>query len=184
MERRMSPPERSRALGIDSARHCRRLPRLTSSEYRRFFPMWRGALLRLGRPVRRPAGRGWLRCERRHRLGARSRRAVGEAPDRVTVVYEYAGIGYRAEHISALILRKVMRDAQLLVGPVTEAVITVPAYFNDSMRLATRRAGELAESKCWDCWPSRQRRPSRSGTTVGQKVPSAWWSTSAGAPST
>jgi molecular chaperone DnaK len=46
--------------------------------------------------------------------------------------------------VSALILRKVVQDAQLLAGPVTEAAITVPAYFSDPMRAATLRAGELA----------------------------------------
>jgi molecular chaperone DnaK len=58
--------------------------------------------------------------------------------------FDYHGVSYRPEHISALILRKLVQDAQLLAGPVSQAVITVPAYFNDVMRLATRRAGELA----------------------------------------
>ena len=49
------------------------------------------------------------------------------------------------EEISAAILRKLMRDAENYFGePVTRAVITVPAYFNDAQRNATRRAGELA----------------------------------------
>ena len=51
---------------------------------------------------------------------------------------------YRPEHVSALILRKVVQDAQLLAGPVTAAAVTVPAYFSDPMRAATMRAGELA----------------------------------------
>lgn len=58
--------------------------------------------------------------------------------------FDYNGVSYRAEHISALILRKLAQDAQLLAGAVTEAAITVPAYFNDPMRAATLRAGELA----------------------------------------
>ena len=49
------------------------------------------------------------------------------------------------EEISAAILRKLKRDAENYFGePVTRAVITVPAYFNDAQRTATRRAGELA----------------------------------------
>ncbi len=49
------------------------------------------------------------------------------------------------EEISAFILRKLKVQAErALGGPVTKAVITVPAYFNDSQRSATKRAGELA----------------------------------------
>ncbi|GAT32860.1 molecular chaperone DNAK [Terrimicrobium sacchariphilum] len=49
------------------------------------------------------------------------------------------------EEISAFILRKLKVQAErVLGGPVTKAVITVPAYFNDAQRSATKRAGELA----------------------------------------
>ncbi len=58
--------------------------------------------------------------------------------------FDYRGISYGAEHISALILRKLLTDAQRLAGPVAAAVVTVPAYFNDPMRAATRNAAELA----------------------------------------
>jgi molecular chaperone DnaK len=58
--------------------------------------------------------------------------------------FDYRGVAYSPDHISALILRKLVLDAQLLAGPVSQAAITVPAYFNDSMRAATRHAGELA----------------------------------------
>src|SRR5262249_13191732 len=52
---------------------------------------------------------------------------------------------YRPEEISALILHTLRdRAAQQLGQPVTKAVITVPAYFNDAQRQATREAGELA----------------------------------------
>src|SRR5256714_2406178 len=52
---------------------------------------------------------------------------------------------YRPQEISALILRTLRdRAAQQLGQPVTKAVITVPAYFNDAQRQATREAGELA----------------------------------------
>ncbi len=49
------------------------------------------------------------------------------------------------EEISAEVLKKLKRDAEAALGePVTRAVITVPAYFNDAQRNATKRAGELA----------------------------------------
>jgi molecular chaperone HscC len=55
---------------------------------------------------------------------------------------------FRAEELSALVLRALKADAEAFLGePVTEAVITVPAYFNDKQRKATRRAGELAGFK-------------------------------------
>jgi molecular chaperone DnaK (HSP70) len=58
--------------------------------------------------------------------------------------FDFRGISYRPEHVSALILRKLHADAEKLTGPVSGAAITVPAYFNDPMRSATMRAGELA----------------------------------------
>jgi molecular chaperone DnaK len=49
------------------------------------------------------------------------------------------------EEVSAAVLMKLKRDAEAALGePVTRAVITVPAYFNDAQRNATKRAGELA----------------------------------------
>jgi molecular chaperone DnaK len=56
-----------------------------------------------------------------------------------------AGRAWTPEEISAEILKKLKRDAEVFFGePVTRAVITVPAYFNDSQRNATKKAGELA----------------------------------------
>jgi molecular chaperone HscC len=52
------------------------------------------------------------------------------------------------EELSALVLRSLKADAErFLAAPVTDAVITVPAYFNDKQRQATRRAGQLAGLK-------------------------------------
>ncbi len=55
---------------------------------------------------------------------------------------------FRPEELSALILKSLIRDAEAYLNTkITEAVITVPAYFNDTQRKATRLAGELAGLK-------------------------------------
>lgn len=59
--------------------------------------------------------------------------------------YVLSGKRYRAEELSSLVLRALKEDAETFLGEsVTEAVISVPAYFDDQRRKATKRAGELA----------------------------------------
>ena len=66
----------------------------------------------------------WMGTDRRLRLGTRD---------------------FRPEELSALVLKSLKADAEHALGePVTEAVITVPAYFNEAQRKATKAAGELA----------------------------------------
>ncbi|WP_448626547.1 molecular chaperone DnaK [Geodermatophilus sp. URMC 64] len=58
---------------------------------------------------------------------------------------EIDGKRYTPQEISARILQKLKRDAETYLGePVTDAVITVPAYFEDAQRQATKEAGEIA----------------------------------------
>src|SRR3954467_11212662 len=69
---------------------------------------------------------------------------VVKGPDDA-VRFEIRGKQYAPEEISALILRKLADDAAKFLGEkVTEAVITVPAYFNDAQRQATKDAGKIA----------------------------------------
>ena len=71
---------------------------------------------------------------------------VVEGPDgdaRISI--EQTGKIFTPQEISAMILGKLKKDAEAYLGePVTQAVITVPAYFNDSQRQATKDAGKIA----------------------------------------
>jgi len=59
--------------------------------------------------------------------------------------YRIYGKEYTPQQISAFLLQKIKRDAEAFLGePVTKAVITVPAYFNDNQRTATKDAGKIA----------------------------------------
>jgi len=69
---------------------------------------------------------------------------VVEGPNGVAR-FEIRGKQYAPEEVSALVLRKLAEDAGKFLGErVTEAVITVPAYFNDAQRQATKDAGKIA----------------------------------------
>ena len=56
---------------------------------------------------------------------------------------------YSSQQLSSIVLRKIVADAKEFLGEeIEEAVISVPAYFNDKMRIATKQAAELAGIKC------------------------------------
>lgn len=70
------------------------------------------------------------------------KRAMGDATWRFETT---DGVTFRPEEISALIIKRLKEDAELhLGGPVDQAVITVPAYFDDGARRATKDAGTIA----------------------------------------
>ena len=82
------------------------------------------------------------------------RQVVTNADNTVSSIKRHMGSDYRVEiegrkyspqEISAMILQKLKADAESYLGePVTDAVITVPAYFNDAQRQATKDAGKIA----------------------------------------
>ncbi len=78
-----------------------------------------------------------------------------ESPERVATLIKrrmglddygrtVAGRHFRPETLSAIILRKLVQDAEERLGPITKAVITVPAYFDETRRKATQDAGRIA----------------------------------------
>lgn len=88
-------------------------------------------------------------------VGRAARDRLQTHPDRTAAVFKrYMGsdktlrLGrreFRPEELSALVLKALKADAEAALGqPVTEAVITVPAYFSDAQRKATRAAGQMA----------------------------------------
>jgi molecular chaperone DnaK len=76
------------------------------------------------------------------------KRYMGDAHWRFPAEGDVDGTRYRAQELSARVLQKLKRDAESYLGEdVTDAVITVPAYFDDTQRQATKEAGEIAGLK-------------------------------------
>ncbi|MCX8156633.1 MAG: Hsp70 family protein [Verrucomicrobiae bacterium] len=91
--------------------------------------------------IKRFMGRRGAEIPREEMLVTYPVRGEGSGPVQVDI----HGRTYTPEEISAEILKKLKGDAERALGEaVTRAVITVPAYFNDAQRNATKRAGELA----------------------------------------
>ncbi|MCP9210682.1 molecular chaperone DnaK [Streptomyces cucumeris] len=82
------------------------------------------------------------------RTARSAKRHMGDAGWRFPATGDIDGKRYTAQEISARVLQKLKRDAEAYLGDdVTDAVITVPAYFNDTQRTATKEAGEIAGLK-------------------------------------
>ncbi|CAL9606772.1 molecular chaperone DnaK [Streptomyces sp. enrichment culture] len=76
------------------------------------------------------------------------KRHMGDANWRFPEQGDVDGTRYRAQELSARVLQKLKRDTEAYLGEdVTDAVITVPAYFDDAQRQATKEAGEIAGLK-------------------------------------
>lgn len=91
--------------------------------------------------VKRFMGRRGAEISREEMLVTYPVKGEGAGP----VTLEIHGRAYTPEDISAEVLKKLKADAEACLGePVSRAVITVPAYFNDAQRNATKKAGELA----------------------------------------
>lgn len=94
-------------------------------------------------------------------IGTEAKRSECVYPDRTAVcvkrdmgeeryVRDLAGRTYRPEILSAMILKRLKADVEARFGPVRHAVITVPAYFDDTRRRATQNAGRLADLQVLD----------------------------------
>src|SRR5579885_614436 len=88
-------------------------------------------------------------------VGQAARDVALEQPEKVAMLIKrrmglssygvpVAGREFRPETLSAIILRKLVQDAEHRIGPIRKAVITVPAYFDDTRRKATKDAGRIA----------------------------------------
>src|SRR5262245_40239896 len=116
-----------------------------------------------GRPISVPNSDGKTTTPSVVILGEQGHVIVGPSPERVSVEppdniveaikrqmgnknwsKEYQGKKLTPEFISALILKKLKQDCERTIGPIANAVITVPYYFNDLRRKATQDAGKIA----------------------------------------
>jgi molecular chaperone DnaK len=88
-------------------------------------------------------------------VGQAARDVALEQPEQVALIIKrymghaqyaqkVAGRDFRPETLSAIILKKLVQDAERRIGPIGKAVITVPAYFDDTRRKATKDAGRIA----------------------------------------
>src|SRR6266487_1646346 len=88
-------------------------------------------------------------------VGQAARDVALEQPDHVALLTKrymghpkfgqpVSGREFRPETLSAIILKKLVQDAERRLGPISKAVITVPAYFDDTRRKATKDAGRIA----------------------------------------
>jgi molecular chaperone DnaK len=88
-------------------------------------------------------------------VGQAARDVALDMPDRVALLVKrymgqpqfgsrVAGREFRPETLAAIILRKLLQDAEVRIGKVSKAVITVPAYFDDTRRKATKDAARIA----------------------------------------
>ena len=122
--------------------------------------------------------------------GAAKRQLATNSGRTVSSIKRHMGSDYRVhidgkdltpQEISAMILTKIRRDAESYLGePVTEAVITVPAYFDDSQRKATQDAGRIAGLNVLRIINE----PTAAAVALTTKRPRRSWSTiSAAAPS-
>jgi molecular chaperone DnaK len=116
-------------------------------------------------------------------VGAVARESLATEPESVVQLvkrhigsgwtFDYSGVSYRPEHVSALILRKLVQDAQLLAGPITQAAITVPT---SATRCARRPCapGNWPGLTCSACCPSRPPPRSPTATTGARPARRAW----------
>ncbi|MFN0056365.1 MAG: Hsp70 family protein [Planctomycetales bacterium] len=116
-----------------------------------------------GKPISVPNADGHTTTPSVVLLGESGHVIVGPTPERISVEHpeniieaikrqmgvknwfkEYQGKKLTPEFISALILKKLKQDCERTIGPITNAVVTVPYYFNDLRRKATQDAGRIA----------------------------------------
>lgn len=94
-----------------------------------------------------PSGERLVGSAARRQAAANSARTVSSVKRRMGTDWQVSvdGKRFNAQQISAMILRRLREDAEAYLGePVTDVVITVPAYFNDIQRQATKDAGQIA----------------------------------------
>jgi molecular chaperone DnaK len=93
--------------------------------------------------IKRFMGQRYSEVQNKHEIERASYKVVKGDNDTVRVAIDDRN--YTAQEISAMVLQKMKKVAEDFLGQgITEAVITVPAYFNDSQRQATKEAGEIA----------------------------------------